>query len=332
MKKVGYEIVCRPGFVATAKSLNWTPEEIVEAKGFVWDQLLAAVQASESASNALSMAGPEHDGETCFHQLELDNKVSGHALEIQCRDDLLKFAPTNREDPISMITRFDVLLNKCLDLENSEVWNPERKIRTVLELFRLWEDLKVTVDTIRFAMTDPAAILVEHIPPDELNNPHLFSYGKICRRAKAVWKSYASSDKNVRLKINRSATKDDPDDTAETRATPDFKVQFGELLDNIKILTTKVEANQSSSSSNKGKGRGKGAGKGRAPLEKQPQKCLNPRCNITFEGYAYQHVCNECFQTAKSDRQAVGLQGSRDGTDYSGKNFIIVDSTERKHA
>jgi hypothetical protein len=137
MKKVGCEIVCRPGFVATAKSLNWTPEEIVEAKGFVWDQLLAAVQASEGALNALSMAGAEDDGETCFHQLELDNKAPGHALEIKHRGGLLNFAPTNREDPISTITRFDVLLNEHLDLENSEVWNPERKTRTVLELFRL---------------------------------------------------------------------------------------------------------------------------------------------------------------------------------------------------
>jgi hypothetical protein len=335
MKKVGYEIVCRPGFVTTAKALKWTPEEIVEAKGFVWDQLLAAVQASESASNALSMAGAEHDGGTCFHQLELNNKVPGHALEIKYRGDLLNFAPTSREDPISMITRFDVLLNKYLDLENSEVWNPERKIRTVLELFRLWEDLKVTVDTMRFAMTDPAAMLVDNIPNDELNNPHLFSYGKICRRAKAVWKSYASSDKDVRLKINRAVTQESSDAGALTPANKDADLssQFSDLIASIKVLTTKVESKHSpGKGGGKGNGKPSGSGSKREQLVKQNQNCLNPRCKLPFEGYTYQHVCNECFQAAKSDRQSVPLQGSRDGTDYSGKNFVVVDSAEKRYA
>jgi hypothetical protein len=335
MKKVGYEIVCRPGFVATAQELKWSPEEIVEAKSFVWDQLLAAVQASESASNALAMAGAEHDGETCFHQLELDNKASGHALEIKLRNELLHLKPLSREDPIAMITRFDVLLNKYLDLENSEIWNPERKIRTVLELFRLWEDLKVTVDTIRFAMTDPSAVLVDHISNDDLTNPHLFSCAKICRRAKAVWKSYASSDKDVRLKINRGAAQESSstDDNPSTDIKVDLNSQFADILagvvDSIKVLTNKVESRH-----NPGKPGGKGNGKPskREPLVKQKQNCLNPRCKLPFEGYACQHACNECFQTAKTDRQALQLQGSRDGADYSGKSFTIIDSTDRRCA
>ena len=38
MKKVGYEIVCQPGFLMTAQSLKWSAEQTVEAKSFVWDR------------------------------------------------------------------------------------------------------------------------------------------------------------------------------------------------------------------------------------------------------------------------------------------------------
>ena len=95
------------------------------------------------------MAGPECDGETAFHQLEINNKISGHALKQQLDDELLNFAPLGREEPPDMIVRFDLLLTAYLDIESADLWSPEKKIKKILTLLRHWEDPKVTVDLQR---------------------------------------------------------------------------------------------------------------------------------------------------------------------------------------
>jgi hypothetical protein len=104
---------------------------------FVWEQLHVATIKSKTAANALVLAGPDYDGETCWHQLEINNKVAAVPLEAELREELRVFAPLAREDPMAMIHRFDILLHdyRCQDLENADHWNPEKKIRFALELF-----------------------------------------------------------------------------------------------------------------------------------------------------------------------------------------------------
>ena len=150
-----------------------------------------------------------------------------------------------------------------------------------------------------------------------------------------MWKSRASSDKDVRLKINRAATQESSDAGAPTPANKDADLssQFSDLIASVKVLTTKVESKHSPGKGG-GKGNGKSSGSGfkREQLVKKKQNCLNPRCKLPSEGRACQHVCDECFQTAKSYRQSVPLQGSRDGAGCSGKNFVVVDSSEKRRA
>ena len=54
---------------------------------------------------------------------------------------------------MAMLHRFDILLHDYQDLENADHWNPEKKIRFALELFRLWEGLRVSVDRLQHALT-----------------------------------------------------------------------------------------------------------------------------------------------------------------------------------
>jgi hypothetical protein len=149
MASAGHDIVCRPGYTETAQFQSWSPERIVEGRKFVWNQLLVCCKDSARAKNALLMAGPECDGETAFHQLEINNKISGHALKQQLDDELLNFAPLGREEPPDMIVRFDLLLTAYLDIESADLWSPEKKIKKILTLLRHWEDPKVTVDLQR---------------------------------------------------------------------------------------------------------------------------------------------------------------------------------------
>ena len=102
-----------------------------------------------------------------------------------------------------MIARFDILLLRYQSLETAETWECGKKIRTILELFRLWDGLNVMVDLSRTQMTSPACILVEHIAVHQIHDPNLLSYASVCGRAKAVWHTFAQADDEVRLKIKR---------------------------------------------------------------------------------------------------------------------------------
>jgi hypothetical protein len=73
------------------------------------------------------LAGPDYDGETCWHQLEINNKVVAVPLEAELREELRVFVPLAREDPVAMMHRFDILRHDYQDLEDAGHWNPEKK-------------------------------------------------------------------------------------------------------------------------------------------------------------------------------------------------------------
>ena len=193
MTVAGYDIVCRPHYHQMAMSRKWDQKSVVEGRVFVWNQLNVATYKSLPAANALTLAGPEYDGETCFHQLEINNKMTGHGLEIKLRHELASFAPLPREDPIAMIDRFDILMIRYQHLESSEKWDGSKKIRSILELFRLWKGLSVMVDMTRTKMTNPGNKIVDHIPLHKLDDPNLMSYSSVCGQAKAPLSSRTNS-------------------------------------------------------------------------------------------------------------------------------------------
>ena len=45
-----------------------------------------------------------------------------------------------------MISRFNLLLGSYLQLETAETWDETKKIRTMLKLLELWDELAVPVD------------------------------------------------------------------------------------------------------------------------------------------------------------------------------------------
>jgi hypothetical protein len=194
MATVGKDIVCRPEFTQTAQDMGWTPHAIVAARKFVWKQLFVCCKDVILAKNALSLAAAEYDGETAFYQLEIDNKVSSIALKTQHEEELRVFVPQGREDPPAMIVRFDVLLNACLELESADQWDPEKKINTILNLLRHWEGLHTNVDLQRERLTDHSTMLMDHIPTDRQNEPHLMSYTQVCRKARSIWNSFVVTD------------------------------------------------------------------------------------------------------------------------------------------
>ena len=65
MVVAGVDLVCRPNFVTEAKSVGWTSSSIVEARIFVWQRMDDGMSKHQAARNALKLAGPEYDGETC---------------------------------------------------------------------------------------------------------------------------------------------------------------------------------------------------------------------------------------------------------------------------
>ena len=346
MAAAGFDIVCRPKFLEKAHDLKWSDMEIVEARSFVWTQLRLATKTHKAARNALSLAGGNYDGETCFHQLELDNKVGGHSLEVKLRDDLKDFAPESHEDPTAMIARFNTLLTRYMALESAEIWNPERKIRKILELFHLWTDLRVMVDMVRYKLTESSTRIVEHVSIEHLEDPHLLSYAMVCRKAIALVKSFAVTDRAARVKINSTTIAEDPQSSSSE--SPQRRNQFGSLEDptpenatqamiqsvfsgmleplrqEIKILATNAKIKTPALKTPKGGPR--------VPLEKINQKCMHPTCGAAFEGFIYQQICSDCFQKIKADRDLkLVLSGQRDGTDFNGKRISIVASDNPRH-
>ena len=169
---------------------------------------------------------------------------------------------------------------------------------------------------------------MDHIPVDQQRDPHLFSHAKTCRRAKAVWKSFASSDKDIRLKINRGSVQDACPSEVESSSDvssliPEMLKAIHESSKAIQVLSMKTETKTTKTP--------KTVREPRPKLEKANAKCLNPICGVNFDGYPYQQVCNECFQTAKSDRQPIKLRGSRGSGNYDGPSFSIIDSSKHQH-
>ena len=103
MTIAGYDLVCRPNFLQNATILKWSPEDIVEARKFIYRQLAVATFKHKLARDAFVLAGPKHDGETAFHQLELDNALLSFSDEAEVRESLRLFKPTSRESPVEMM-------------------------------------------------------------------------------------------------------------------------------------------------------------------------------------------------------------------------------------
>jgi hypothetical protein len=333
MTKVGHDIVCRPEFTTTAQGIGWTPKKIVEARKFVWGQLFAACKDVVAAKNALSLAGPEYDGETAFHQLEIDNKISSRVLKDLWSEELRLFKPEGREDPSGMMVRYDLLLTSYLELESADPWDPEKKIDHVLTLLRNWDGLKTNVDMQRERLTDPSTILVEHIPHDQVHDKSLMSYTQVCRKARSIWNSFAVTDAK-RTAIHRAAiqgsssggaSNDNSSGSQSDTVTTD-QVQL-QILETLTILSTKLLAEDASQKT-------PATPKGGKPAKnvKSKIKCLSPSCGEFFQGFSYQQVCGDCFEKAKADRGLkIALVGTRAGTDFTGKSIYITDSSNPKH-
>ena len=197
MTIAGYDLVCRPNFLQNATTLKWSPEDIVEARKFVYRQLAVATFKHKLARDAFVLAGPKHDGETAFHQLELDNALLSFSDEAEVRESLRLFKPTSRESPVEMMARLTTLINKYNKLEDAEIWTPKKKVRVLLEKLELWKDLKDLVGAVRLQLIDPTILLVEKISADELKNPQLVSYDSICRRARAMWKAFGTNGRQI---------------------------------------------------------------------------------------------------------------------------------------
>jgi hypothetical protein len=330
MAAAGHDIVCRPGYTEIAQKQGWSPERIVEGRKFVWNQLLVCCKDAPRAKNALLMAGPEYDGETTFHQLEINNKISGHALKQQLDDELLHFAPKGREEPPDMIVRFDLLLTAYLDIESADPWNPEKKIKKILSLLRHWDDLKVTVDIERDKLLNYSTVLMEHIPIQRMNEDRLMSYTSVCTKIKASWDSFVATDiKTTKIRsakiaqdraVAASASK------SSSSSSDDVQLQ---ILEHLKVMSNKLSEDEKTKTS---KLSSKKIPAGKERPVKQSLTCMNTGCNAQFDGFLYQQVCAECFEKVKSDRNiSIPLQGSRNGTDYTGKSISIVDSTHPRH-
>ena len=283
MTKVGHDIVCRPDFTGIAQGLGWSPKKIVEARKFVWGQLFAACKDVVAAKNALSLAGPEYDGETVFHQLEIDNKISSRVLKDLWSEELRLFKPEGREDPPAMMVRYDLLLTSYLELESADPWDPEKKIDHILTLLRNWDGLKTNVDLQRERLTDPATILVEHIPHDQEHDKSLMSYTQVCRKARSIWNSFAVSD-SKRMTIHRAAVQGSSSGIAannnasgsQSTAVTSDQVQL-KILETLTVLSTKLLAEDPSKKTPV-------AAKGVQPVKniKSKIKCLSPSCGEFF--------------------------------------------------
>ena len=241
MAAAGHDIVCRPEYTEIAQQQGWVPERIVEGRKFVWNQLLVCCKDAPRAKNALLMAGPEYDGETAFHQLEVNNKISGHALKQQLDDELLHFAPKGREEPPDMIVRFDLLLTAHLDIESADTWSPEKKIKKILSLLRHWDDLKVTVDIERDKLLNYSTVLMEHIPIARMKEERLMSYTSVCTKIKASWDSFVATDIKT-TKIRSAKIAMDRPTTADANKSSD-SVQL-QILEHLKIMSTKLNEDE----------------------------------------------------------------------------------------
>ena len=119
MTTAGYDLVCRPHFLQNALILKWDPEDVVEARKLLYRQLGVATFKHKLARDAFVLAGPKHDGETVFHQLELENALLSFSDEAEVRENLRVFKPTARESPVEMMARLTALANKHNKLEDA---------------------------------------------------------------------------------------------------------------------------------------------------------------------------------------------------------------------
>ena len=168
MENAGYDCVCLPDFLETAKGFGWNQADIVEAKKFVWQQMDVAMQMHKKARNALLIAGPEYDGEICWQQLEINYTMDSHGMEEAIKEKLRLFKPTSREQPDEMIQRFTLLVDRYNKLEvKTEDWGPARKIRKAMELFSHWGDLVLTRDLLANLLILPSTRIVTRTLPKD---------------------------------------------------------------------------------------------------------------------------------------------------------------------
>ena len=325
MTIAGYDLVCRPNFLQNAHILNWSPHDIVEARKFVYRQLGVATFKHKLARDAFVLAGPKQDGETAFHQLELDNALLSFSDEADVRESLRVFKPTTRETPIEMMARLTTLINKYNKLEDAEIWTPKKKVRVLLENLELWADLKDLVGAVRLQLIDPTIILVEKVDAADLQNPQLVSYEAICRRARAMWKAFGKDGRHI--KVNSLAT-----GKQVSFSNDDSFKQLGQAVENltkeVSVLRTQIPT-------------GTTAGKKGGPLAHPgtdaadpyalPRPCLHVDCNETFTGGTFMQVCPECFNELKKSKVPLHLDGSFNGANFTGKKLALEDSDKAWH-
>jgi hypothetical protein len=322
MTIAGHELVCRPNFLQNARILNWSAQDIVEARKFVYRQLGVATFKHKLARDAFVLAGPKHDGETVFHQLELDNALLSFSDEADVRESLRVFKPTTRESPLEMMARLTTLINKYNKLEDAEIWTPKKKVRVLLENLELWTDLKDLVGAVRLQLIDPTILLVEKIDAGDLQNPQLVSYESICRRARAMWKAFGKDGRHI--KVNSLAT-----GKQVSLSNDDSFKQLGQAVENltkeVSVLRTQIPS----------------SGKKAQPLANPgtdatdphalPRSCLHVDCNETFTGGKFMQVCSECFNELKRSKVPLHLDGSFNGVNYTGKKLYLEDSDKSWH-
>jgi hypothetical protein len=96
-----------PNLRALLKDLGGLRRKLSRHANLSGVNFLRLVKDVVAAKNAPSLAGPECDGETVFHQLEIDNKISSRVLKDLWSEELRLFKPEGREGPSGMMVRYD---------------------------------------------------------------------------------------------------------------------------------------------------------------------------------------------------------------------------------
>jgi hypothetical protein len=309
MSNIGYGLVILEGWPATAEIDGWTPQQIIEADRFVWDQLRTSCLTFPAAQQQLKLAGAQHSGSECYAGLLAEHGIMSYADEAVIRGELQDFGPTTDEDPIRMIARFRGLLYEYLLIPHAEPWPDDRCIRKVLSLVQPWTGLTGVVLKIQL----------------DIVSGQDTSFTTVCHMIRAVWESFGKHDdlgRRRKVKVNAAKVAQD-NQTGSSTTTDNIPAWATDFQAQLKVLTTQLKSKPSGRPAKAKPSTSSASTTDNNRNVKENKECLVVSCSIRFDGAPWMRVCKDCLQTAKDDRLPLSL------TD--GMVLTIEDSANPKH-
>jgi hypothetical protein len=185
----GRKEVLLPHFRETATDMGWSKTQISEMDRWAHVVLKAAISGCSTALSAFGKA-PANSGSLAFARMRRQFEFMGSYVKNKLRLQIEKFAPIVGEEPPTMIDRLDALYKKHAMQMNLEPQSEESKIRKVLEIAEMYDQLEGKVRAIKERTTGASA------------DPRKCTYEYICMDINAQWLAWGKEDP-VKIKVTR---------------------------------------------------------------------------------------------------------------------------------